>query len=37
MGRPSEIVAGARKTAEGPVYASVAGSCVPVMRGTVEI
>ncbi len=37
MGRPSQIVAGARKTAEGPVYATVAGSCVPVMRGTVEV
>jgi trans-2,3-dihydro-3-hydroxyanthranilate isomerase len=37
MGRPSEIVAGARKTAEGPVFATVAGSCVPVMRGTVDI
>jgi len=37
MGRPSEIVAGARKTAEGPVLASVAGNCVPVMSGTVEL
>ena len=37
MGRPSQIVATARKTAEGPVTATVAGSCVPVMRGTVEL
>lgn len=37
MGRPSEIVASARKTAEGPVSASVAGSCVPVMRGTLTV
>jgi trans-2,3-dihydro-3-hydroxyanthranilate isomerase len=37
MGRPSQIVAAARKTAEGPVLATVAGSCVPVMRGVVEL
>ncbi|HEY6433083.1 MAG TPA: PhzF family phenazine biosynthesis isomerase, partial [Acetobacteraceae bacterium] len=37
MGRPSRIVATARKTAEGPVSATVAGSCVPVLRGTVEL
>ena len=37
MGRPSQITAAARKTAEGPVLATVAGSCVPVMRGTVEL
>jgi trans-2,3-dihydro-3-hydroxyanthranilate isomerase len=37
MGRPSQITATARKTAEGPVLATVAGSCVPVMRGTVEL
>jgi trans-2,3-dihydro-3-hydroxyanthranilate isomerase len=37
MGRPSQIIGTARKTAEGPVLATVAGSCVPVMRGTVEI
>jgi trans-2,3-dihydro-3-hydroxyanthranilate isomerase len=37
MGRPSEIVASARKTAEGPVSASVAGSCVPVTRGTLTV
>jgi trans-2,3-dihydro-3-hydroxyanthranilate isomerase len=37
MGRPSRIVATARKTAEGPVTATVAGSCVPVLRGTVEL
>ena len=33
MGRPSQIIASARKTAEGPVLATVAGSCVPVMQG----
>ncbi|MBV9249569.1 MAG: PhzF family phenazine biosynthesis protein [Acetobacteraceae bacterium] len=37
MGRPSRIVATARKTAEGPVLATVAGNCVPMMRGTVEL
>lgn len=37
MGRPSQIIATARKTAEGPVLATVAGSCVPVMQGTVEL
>jgi trans-2,3-dihydro-3-hydroxyanthranilate isomerase len=37
MGRPSRIVATARKTAEGPVSATVAGSCVPVLRGTLEL
>jgi trans-2,3-dihydro-3-hydroxyanthranilate isomerase len=37
MGRPSQIIAAARKTAEGPVLATVAGSCVPVMRGVVEL
>jgi trans-2,3-dihydro-3-hydroxyanthranilate isomerase len=37
MGRPSQLIATARKTAEGPVLATVAGSCVPVMRGTVEL
>jgi trans-2,3-dihydro-3-hydroxyanthranilate isomerase len=37
MGRPSRIVATARKTAEGPVSATIAGSCVPVLRGTVEL
>ena len=37
MGRPSKIVATARKTAEGPVTATVAGSCVPVLQGRLEI
>jgi trans-2,3-dihydro-3-hydroxyanthranilate isomerase len=37
MGRPSQIIASARKTAEGPVEATVAGSCVPVMRGTLTL
>jgi trans-2,3-dihydro-3-hydroxyanthranilate isomerase len=37
MGRPSQIIAGAMKTAEGPVLATVAGSCVNVMRGMVEV
>jgi trans-2,3-dihydro-3-hydroxyanthranilate isomerase len=33
MGRPSRLLASARKTAEGPVEATIAGSCVKVMRG----
>jgi trans-2,3-dihydro-3-hydroxyanthranilate isomerase len=37
MGRPSQIIASAQKTAEGPVLATVAGSCVNVMRGMVEV
>lgn len=37
MGRPSQIIAGAVKTAEGPVLATVAGECVNVMRGMVEV
>jgi trans-2,3-dihydro-3-hydroxyanthranilate isomerase len=37
MGRPSLIIASARKTGEGPVEATVAGSCVPVMRGVLEV
>jgi trans-2,3-dihydro-3-hydroxyanthranilate isomerase len=37
MGRPSLIVASAVKTAEGPVSASIAGTCVPVMRGTIQV
>jgi trans-2,3-dihydro-3-hydroxyanthranilate isomerase len=37
MGRPSQITASARKTAEGPVLATVGGGCVPVIRGTLEI
>jgi trans-2,3-dihydro-3-hydroxyanthranilate isomerase len=37
MGRPSQIIAAARKTAEGPVEATVAGCCVPVMRGTLTL
>ncbi|WP_428483310.1 PhzF family phenazine biosynthesis protein [Rhodopila sp.] len=37
MGRPSHIIASARKTGEGPVLATVAGSCVPVTRGTLEL
>ena len=36
MGRPSQMVASARK-AEGAVWATIAGSCVPVMRGTLEV
>ena len=34
-GRPSRILAGARKTAEGPITATVAGECVERARGTV--
>ena len=37
MGRPSLIIASAVKTSEGPVSASVAGSCVPVSRGTLVV
>jgi trans-2,3-dihydro-3-hydroxyanthranilate isomerase len=37
MGRPSLIIASAVKTAEGPVSASIAGTCVPVMRGTIQV
>jgi trans-2,3-dihydro-3-hydroxyanthranilate isomerase len=37
MGRPSLIIASAVKTGEGPVSASVAGNCVPVMRGTLQV
>ncbi len=37
MGRTSHLIASARKTGEGPVLATVAGSCVPVMRGTLEV
>jgi trans-2,3-dihydro-3-hydroxyanthranilate isomerase len=37
MGRPSQIIASARKTAEGPVLATVEGSCVPMLKGTVEV
>ena len=37
MGRPSFIIASAVKTGEGPISASVAGSCVPVMRGTIQV
>jgi trans-2,3-dihydro-3-hydroxyanthranilate isomerase len=34
MGRPSRLLATARKTGEGPVFASVAGDCVMMLRGT---
>ncbi len=37
MGRPSMIVAGGRKTGDGVVTATVAGGCVPVMRGVMEV
>ena len=37
MGRPSLLVASGWKTAEGPVEATVAGQCVPVMRGTLTL
>ncbi len=37
MGRPSQVIASARKTAEGPVLATVEGQCVPVLRGTIEM
>ena len=37
MGRPSLMIASAVKTGEGPVSASVAGSCVPVMQGKLRV
>jgi trans-2,3-dihydro-3-hydroxyanthranilate isomerase len=37
MGRPSLLIASGRKTAEGPVEATVAGSCVPAARGILEV
>jgi trans-2,3-dihydro-3-hydroxyanthranilate isomerase len=37
MGRPSRIFATARKTAEGPVTASISGNCISVMQGTLEV
>jgi trans-2,3-dihydro-3-hydroxyanthranilate isomerase len=37
MGRPSRIIASARKTAEGPVLATIEGACVPVLRGSVDL
>jgi trans-2,3-dihydro-3-hydroxyanthranilate isomerase len=37
MGRPSLLIASGRKTAEGPVEATVAGSCVAAGRGTLEV
>ena len=37
MGRPSLLIASGRKTAEGPVEATVAGGCVPAARGVLEV
>ena len=37
MGRPSRLIAEASKTGEGAVLARIGGSCVPVMRGVVEL
>ncbi len=37
FGRPSRIVAAARKTGEGPVSATVSGTCVPMLAGTVTL
>ncbi len=37
MGRPSLLIATARKTGEGPVEATVAGGCVLTGRGTLEL
>jgi trans-2,3-dihydro-3-hydroxyanthranilate isomerase len=37
MGRPSKIIAGARKEVDGPVVATVSGDCVAVMRGLLEM
>lgn len=37
MARPSLIIASAVKNSEGPISTSVAGSCVQVMRGTLQV
>ncbi len=37
MGRPSRLVASARKTAEDAIIARIGGGCIPVSRGTVEL
>jgi len=37
MGRPSRLAARASKTAEGAVTASIGGSCVPMMRGVIDL
>ena len=37
LGRPSRLFATARKTAEGPVTATIGGNCVPVLRGAVDL
>ncbi len=37
IGRPSRIEARAMRRADGAIMASVAGACVPVMRGEVEV
>lgn len=37
MGRPSRLYATARKTGEGPVSASIAGDCVPMLRGWLDL
>ena len=37
LGRPSRLFASARKTADGPVTATIGGGCVPVMRGVADL
>jgi trans-2,3-dihydro-3-hydroxyanthranilate isomerase len=37
MGRPSQLFASAEKKSDGSVIATIAGDCVPVMRGRVEV
>lgn len=37
LGRPSRLYAQARKMAEGPVTARVAGDCVPVAEGRIQV
>lgn len=37
MGRPSRLFATARTTGEGPVTATIGGSCLPMMRGWVDL
>ena len=37
MGRPSRLLATARKTPEGPVLATVSGACVGMMQGRIDL
>src|SRR5262249_14118011 len=37
MGRPSQIITSTRKTTKKPMLTTVEGTCINVMRGTVEL